>query len=205
MEQLQRMIQKEWAMFTAVNEGKEKASCQQDPGTFFAMRQAQFSAWSEEARQSYERDLDSAKAAGRNLLEEKYIHMMAVTEPEQYATLADRLPPLKEETRVLASRINHVMLRQTAELRRTYPFLSQIGRPLYAADAGPWDTAIETYQMGELLTYSGRTLALLHTHLLELERQGIALAEQIQLNSLRCIGFSSFREAECALYKKPSV
>ena len=203
MEQLQRMIEKEWQMFSSVNEGYARASCQEDPETFFAMRRAQFSAWSEEVCLSYEQDLDEAKAQGRNLAEEKYIRMMAVTDPERYLCLCHRLPPVAEQTGALAEQINDILLRQTAQLRTRYPFLSKIGRPLYAADADMDDTSIETYQLGELMTYSHRTLALLDAHVRQLDDVGISLAERIQLNSLRCIGFSSFEEAEKAVRLYP--
>jgi len=195
MEQMERMIRKEWEMFSSVNDGKEKASCQENPTVFFAMRRAQFAAWTEAACLSYERDLDQAAQEGRNLAEEKYIHMMQTTVPRQYAILRAKLPEISAERRQLAEQINDALLRQTELLRNRYPFLHKTGRPLHAADAYGEDTSIETYQLGELLTNSLQTLQLLQAHLFQLEEQGISLAEQIQLNSLRCIGFASFEEA----------
>jgi len=44
---------------------------------------------------------------------------------------------------------------------------------------------------------------LLDAHVRQLDDVGISLAERIQLNSLRCIGFSSFEEAEKAVRLYP--
>ena len=70
------ILEKEWQMFQAVNSGLARTDCQDDPDTFARMRCAQFLTWSEEACRSYEQDLTNAEAEGRNLVEEKYIHIM---------------------------------------------------------------------------------------------------------------------------------
>ena len=47
-DKINKIISIEWAMFDAVNKGKEgpRAACQEDPVTFELMRRAQFEAWS---------------------------------------------------------------------------------------------------------------------------------------------------------------
>ncbi|MDE7242873.1 MAG: DUF4125 family protein, partial [Oscillospiraceae bacterium] len=102
---ISRIIEKEWQMFQAVNAGLTRAGCQDDPETFVRMRCAQFLAWSEEACGSYEQDLIRAEAEKRNLLEEKYIPMMAHCVPEDYAKLKVRLPKLTPEHKVLAQTV----------------------------------------------------------------------------------------------------
>ena len=80
---IDNIIALEWKMFSSVNEGGPKASCQEDPQTFDGMRRGQFSAWSDEAAQCYYEDVKAAAATGRNLAMEKYIHMMKSTAPVQ--------------------------------------------------------------------------------------------------------------------------
>lgn len=192
---IDQIIAIEWRMFHSVNEGQEKAGCQEDPATFSLMRRSQFDAWSEDACRSYLQDLTAAEASGRNLPEEKYIHMMARCTPEAYGPLAGRLPAVTAAHRLLAQAVNTRLMDQAAALRKTWPFLDRIGRPLYAAGDSPADTSIETYQLGELLTYSQRTLGLLLSHIESQAAQGISLAETIQLNCLRRMGFRSFADA----------
>ena len=194
---IERIISKEWEMFHSVNEGQQKASCQENPETFAAMRRSQFENWSEAVCASYEEDLDRAKREGRNLPEEKYIHMMARCTPKAYGPLADRLPKITMEHWGLAQSINERMLKQAAALREQYPFLARIGRPLYATGGdNVMDTSIETYQLGELLTYSEKTLNLLSDYIETLAAQGVSLAEKVQLSALQAIGLPSFQVAE---------
>ena len=72
-EKKERIIKKEWNFFQQVENEGGRASCQEDPETFFIMRRSQFCAWPEELLNSYEADLTEAAAAGRNPLAEKYL------------------------------------------------------------------------------------------------------------------------------------
>lgn len=201
---IERIIEKEWTMFHAVNEGQEKASCQESPHTFAAMRRCQFQAWSREACLSYEMDLDAAIASGRNLPEEKYIHMMKSCTPDRYAFVKDRLPEISQEHLDLADRLNAKLLAQTAVMRGSWPFLDIIARPVYAASDNEYTTSIETYNLGEFLTYSPATLQLLLEHVEALEAQGVSFVEQIELNCLRIMGCDSFEQAQQVVLRQQS-
>ena len=87
-------------------------------------------------------------------------------------------------------------------MREQYPFLNRTGRPLEASSDTTSDTSLETYQLGELMTYSRRTLELLMYHIEALETQGESLAMQIQLLSLQAAGFQSFDEAAAFMEKQ---
>ena len=178
------IISIEWKMFQAVNEGRSKASCQNDHVTFDRMRRAQFEAWSAEALGSYLRDLETAKSAGHNLVEEKYIRMMERTAPEEYVLLQGRLPALTLTRWQLAEEIAEKMLRQTEEWFARFPDAAEAFRPLHSEQDTLWSTSLETYQLGELLTYSENTLIVLREHILALEAQGISLAKSILENSI---------------------
>jgi len=76
---IEKIISLEWEMFQRVENEGGRASCQDDPTTFYHMRKSQFSAWTEEICLSYLEDLRAAAKSGRNLVEEKYARMMAST------------------------------------------------------------------------------------------------------------------------------
>lgn len=198
-ETINRIIALEWTMFHSVNEGKEQADCQNDPVTFDGMRRGQYEAWDEVTCRSYLRDLTEAADEGRNLAEEKYIYMMRSTAPEEFAMLSDRVRPIDCAKSELAEQITARLLEQTAVLRREYPLISTGGRPLRSSEDTPCVTSVETYQRSELYTYSNNTLHCLLNHLIEQEQKGIALAAEIQQNSLKTYGFTSLEQAESFL------
>ena len=195
-ELITRLLDRDFVMFHAVNGDGEKADCQNDRQTFDMMRRAQFSAWSMETCESYYQDILEAESTGRNLCAEKYIHMMKNTAILQYEQLKDRLTFPDDRGMELVDRINEEMIRQTETLFQRYPYVSGAGRPLYSAQDLGGTTSIETYQRGELMTYSTRTLELLHHHLCSLKEQGISLAEKILEGSVCSYGYSSLDEAE---------
>ena len=196
-ETIEQIISLEWDMFASVNEGAEKASCQEDPVTFEGMRKAQFDAWSADAVTSYLDDLEKAQQSGRNLIAEKYIHMMETTEPAKYKALLSRIQIPSAIVRSLAREITDTLLKQTILLFELYPYVSNCGRPLNSAyDYG--SVSVETYQFGELLTYSEKTLSKLKEHIESLESDDISLANTILENTVKFYGYESLDEAEAA-------
>ena len=191
----EKIINIEWGMFSSVNEGEERASCQEDRVTFEGMRSAQFDAWSDDAAAAYLNDLETALACNRNLVEEKYIHMMKTTEPEQYEALLPRVSIPAPDTMDLAKKLSDLMLEQTRVLHEEYPFITGRGRPLYS-EFDILTTSVETYQLCELMTYSGKTLDLLYSHALELEKAGVSISRRILENTVRFYGFGSLAQAE---------
>ncbi len=184
----------EGAMFLKVN-GNTLAECQEDMCKFSAMRRAQFEVWSEEALNSYEKDLEEARKKGRNLLREKYIRMMETTDPEGYLYFKKSLPPVTGEKKKLVADIWAIQEEQTRALRRDYPVLALLSRPL--SKEGEIDYAsIENYQTAELITYSEETLGLLLTHIRALQAQGEDYTREIMKNTVLCQGFSSLEKAE---------
>lgn len=197
---IDNIIAMEWKMFSSVNEGGPKASCQEDPVTFDGMRRGQFSAWSQEAAESYYEDVKNAAAIGRNLAMEKYIHMMKSTAPAQYELLLPRVVYPSKTAIDLAEKITAKMVEQTAALHREYPYVSGSGRPLYSS-SDFYGTSVETYQRGELYTYSEKTLTALWNHLCTLEGEGVALAKLVLENSVMHYGYKSIDEAESVTKK----
>lgn len=200
----EKIVSIEWNMFSAVNEGEERASCQEDRATFEGMRAAQIDAWSDEAAASYLVDLETAANCGRNLVEEKYIHMMKTTEPDQYAALLPRVVLPSTEAMELAKNLSDLMLEQTKALHEEYPYITGRGRPLYA-EFDILTTSVETYQLCELMTYSVRTLNALHAHATAMEADGISISRRILENTIKFYGYDSLEQAEALTKNRADI
>lgn len=192
------IVAAEWNMFQNVRNEGGRASCQDDYPTFDIMRTSQFRAWDEDTLLSYMADLKQAAAVGRNLLAEKYAHMMASTAPGHYARLAPELHMPTDEEKALARDICGILVAQTEQYARKYPLLSEHGRPLRSNGDTEYDTSIETYQLGELYTYSRGTLERLYSHIKRVQAAGQNFAEQILEFTVERYGFRSIGEAEAA-------
>lgn len=199
-ELIERIIDLEWPMFHSVN-GEDRADCQENPMVFRAMRKAQYDVWDEASLESYLKDVEQAQKQGRNLPREKYIRMMATTDPAGYEAFRGELPPVSGEQERLSEAIWARMLVQTEKMREKYPVLALGGRPLRAEEEQGY-TSIESYQKAELLTYSEQTLERYLQNLLALEARGIDLVYQIQENSITCMGYTSMEQAEAVLARQ---
>lgn len=195
-ELITRILGIEWNMFTTVNNEGGRAACQDDRMTFEVMRRSQFDAWDRDSLDSYLGDLTAALDAGRNLITEKYAHMMASTAPLQYAAIRDRLPMPDAEAKKLADEICDIMIRQTAAYAEQFPIMALQGRPLRASEDGDGVTSVETYQKGELYTYSAATLEKLLSCIRAKEAAGVNFAREILERTVARYGFSSLEDAE---------
>jgi hypothetical protein len=192
----EKIIAIEWEMFQRVHNEGGRADCQDRPDTFTIMRRAQFSAWPEELAESYLDDLREALRTGRNLPMEKYARMMASTAPEEYRRFSASLPQISEHCRKMIDECVAQEISWMEEYCRKYPCLSAENRVLYSREDTPYDTSFETYERGELATYSERTLELYRKFLLELREQGGNLALLTMTSMVRQYGYSSLEDAE---------
>ncbi len=192
---IEEIVRQEWPMFREVN-GEERADCQENYPMFVAMREAQFSAWDEASLRSYLGDLEDAREEGRNLLRDKYIHMMESTEPEHYVYFREELPPVSERKRALVAAIWALLLPQTRAFREKYPNVARHGRPLLSSQERFGYASVETYEKGELMTYSEETLEKLKRCIEEKEARGVSFAAEIQTRGMLNQGFHSMEEAE---------
>ena len=190
------IIQDEWEMFQMVHGIDGRASCQDQYTTFVIMRGSQFASWPEEVIFSYLTDLEDAKSAERNLVMEKYAHMMAVTDPAYYEQIRSVLPPISDEVRLLAQAITSQYMIWEKELEIRYPNVRKNGRAANDLSADG-RASFENYLRCELMTYSARTLALLMKYINEHPDENLYL-KSMELMA-RCYGYSSLDEAEQAL------
>ncbi len=193
---LENIIALEWDEFQKVNNAGGRASCQNDWKTFQIMRRSQFSAWNKEMLESYHSDLVTAINNGRNLLTEKYARMMESTVPEKYQAIKDKLPLITEGKKKLIDKITQISIKWQEEFAREYPNISGQGRPIHTDEDGPFITFIETYERGELSTYSEKTLKLYYKFITQLLEENKNLSKIVIENTVREYGYASLDQAE---------
>lgn len=151
------IIEAEWQMFDKVQNEGGRAACQNDARTFAIMRYSQFAPLPQDVLESYRDDLEQAAQVGRNLLAEKYAYMMEYTDPATFdRTLRDHLPAVSAYKQELCARIANRLIRDEQQFAARYPALHAQGRPTEGAEAD--DVSVHVYALGELKTYSERTL-----------------------------------------------
>jgi hypothetical protein len=195
-ELIERIVAMEWDMFDKVHNVSGRASCQDDGVTFRRMRVSHFEAWDGETLASYLEDLKEATAQGRNLLSEKYAYMMEYTAPEEFAALKELLPEIPEEKKLLIRRIADRAMKWHGEFSRKYPSIANRGRPGGQAGETADNVSLETYMLGELATYSPRTLQKYDKYMAGLEAEGRNVSVMTLENTVKKYGYASLAEAE---------
>ncbi len=193
---IHQILDLEWEMFSAVNTGSAKASCQEDRSTFDIMRASQAEAWNDPVLQSYLNDLVQARSQHRNLMTEKYARMMETTAPDAYRRIASRLPVIDAPTLDLIEKIIEINLKWKVETAAKYPNLTSRGRAIYTKDDSALSTSFETYLRGELRTYSPETIQLYYAMTLEYFNRGENIEDIYLLNMVKKYGYASLEQAE---------
>ncbi len=182
------VVQTEWDMFQRVYNTGGRASCQDDPDTFFKMRMSQWMVYSDDVLHSYLEDCRQACEDGRNLMFEKYGRMMESTFPEEYEEIKEHLPDVTDKLEIVE---------KIADMLRDYPNLRNRGRVLTTAEDGIMTgSSMESYLRGELLSYSVHTLELIWKETLEAYERGESLLKQTIANETLFYGYRSLEEAE---------
>ena len=190
------IAQTEWELFQQVYNTGGRASCQDDPDTFFKMRMSQWMVYSDEVLYSYLEDCRQAAAEGRNMVFEKYGRMMESTFPEEYEEIKGHLPDVSDKTDIV-EKIVKINLEWDADMLREYPNLRGRGRVLTTAEDGIMaGSSMESYLRGELLTYSMHTLELICRETMEAYEKGESLLKQTIAHETLFYGYSSLEEAE---------
>ncbi len=188
----------EWEMFHSTKNEGGTASCQQDKPQFNVMRSSQFLGWDKATLESYLDDLKSAEAEGRNLMTEKYAYMMESTAPINYMLIKEKLPEISEEKEALAAELVALNVKWAEEFHAKYPKIASKGRPIYKSADNEWVTSVETYNRGEVLTYSEKTMRLLLDSYKAAEAEGRNLYSEVLFETVRQLGYTSLEEAENA-------
>ncbi len=190
------VAQTEWELFQQVYNTGGRASCQDDPDTFFKMRMSQWMVYSDEVLLSYREDCENACKEGRNVIFEKYGRMMESTFPEEYEGIKEHLPDVTDKLDIV-EKIVKVNLEWDAEMMKEYPNLRKRGRVATTAEDGIMaGSSMESYLRGELLTYSKRTLELVWKETEEAYNKGESLLKQTITNETLFYGYQSLEAAE---------
>lgn len=200
-ELINRIIEAEWSMFDEVNNEGGRAACQDDEWTFYAMRYSQHNAFSVEMLESYEQDIMDAVQEGRNLLTEKYAYMMEYTDPAYFEkNLRKHLPQVSAGKEEIVARAANLSIKFQQDFEKKYPAFAKAGRPLTGTDGT--DVSLHVYALGELKTYSVRTLELYIRDMRESETNGENIAFRIHRSTALFYGYDSLDEAERRLQNR---
>ena len=190
------IAQTEWELFQQVYNTGGRASCQDDPQTFFRMRMSQWMVYSDEVLLSYLEDCREAVAEGRNPVFEKYGRMMESTYPEEYEEIKGHLPDVSDKCE-LVEKIVQINLEWDAQMLRDYPNLRKRGRVATTKEDGVMaGSSMESYLRGELYTYSVKTLTLVLQETEDAKRKGESLLKQTIANETAFYGYQSLEDAE---------
>ncbi len=190
------VVKAEWEQFQQVNNRGGRASCQDNWGEFYIMRKSQFLAWNDEMVTSYYRDLMHAKEQGENLLFEKYAFMMKYTAPEEFKKLKPYLPVPSERKQQLIKDIVKVQVKWAEEFEKRYPAYASRGRMVHTSDEHHMGTSMETYLIGELLSYGEGTIELYAAYVKECVEQGRNMAVEVREHMAKLSGYKSIEDVE---------
>lgn len=165
----------ELSMFETVP--STSSECEKSPETFKTVRRSQFETWSQEALQSYLRDLNEALKKGRNLMTEKYAQIDRIAGFGRLNPIIDQIIEKEEIWR--------------DEFNQKYPhILKDEERYMYGVPF--W----KVYLRAELETYSDETLEFRFQDILKSSSEGRNLLEESYTNMFKRIGYGSLEELE---------
>lgn len=153
---LQQLVGLEWEHFDAVLGMNGRAGCQDDLRSFFSYRCAQYLAFPHRLIPLVLGEYEDAERMGRNLVEEKYARMMAVTDPDGYRRgWAQRLAAPSPVRAAALRQIRALLSPALEEAARELPQSHRHARP---DESAPGRVSALDYFEAEVAGYSLGTL-----------------------------------------------
>lgn len=196
---VEKLVEQEWELFDKVQGMDGRAPCQEDKETFTLLRTSQFLTWENPMIRSYMLDMQGASLNHRNIVAEKYAHMMKDTDPEHYAALSHQLPKLSSEQLEAIEVIVATQLGEIKVLSHLYPRFVASGRALEGKDDVPDNASYESYLRGELSSYGYNTVKLYLAWVERNQAQGIDTAKLFLESVARQYGYLDLASAEESL------
>ena len=198
-ELIKEIIDREWEMFSVLKNTGGVAECQNNKPEFIIMRSGQWDNLPDKILESYKQDLIEAKKAGRNLLEEKYIRMMEYSAPIEFDGVKHLLPNISNGSLTLIKQIEKIYLDWGDEFENKFPKFSKLCRPLRSSGDIPERASVQTYLIGELSSYSTRTVLFYFDYVTQCVKEGKNLIYITHSDVVKQKGFNSIEEVEAAL------
>ena len=198
-ELIKEIIDREWEMFSVLKNTGGIAECQNNKPEFIIMRSGQWDNLPDKILESYKQDLIDAKEFGRNLLEEKYIRMMEYSAPSEFEGIKHLLPNISNGSLTLIKQIEKIYLNWGDEFESKFPKFSKLCRPLRSSGDIPERASVQTYLIGELSSYSTRTVLFYYDYVKQCVEKGINLIYVTHTDVVKKKGFNSIEEVESAL------
>ena len=191
------IAQTEWELFQNVENTGGRASCQNDPDTFFKMRMSQWMVYSKETLESYMDDLKNSIKQGRNLIFYFYCFMMETTYPEEFEGIKEHLPKVSRETEKMIDEMADIHVKWDKQVYEMYPHIRENGRVFRSSEDSVYNgSSSESYLRGEYKTYSSKTVELIYKQVIQAEENGENLLEKIIENEVKFYGYQSLEDAE---------
>ena len=192
---INEIIDMEWNMFDKVQNVGGRAGCQDDSWTFYVMRYSQFVIYSIEVLSMYRQDLQEAIVRGRNTITEKYAYMMEFTDRDNYnANLKPYMPVASAEKLDIIENMLKLLVENEAEFANNYPGISGNCRPI--AGTNKANVSFMIYTIGELKTYSERTLNAMYRSLQDMVAKGVNPSYIIHRTTVEFYGYEDLDDAE---------
>ena len=198
-ELIKEIIDREWEMFSVLKNTGGVAECQNNKPEFIIMSSGQWDNLPDKILESYKQDLIEAKKAGRNLLEEKYIRMMEYSAPSEFDGVKHLLPNISNGSLTLIKQIEKIYLDWGDEFENKFPKFSKLCRPVSISGDSPERASVQTYLIGELSSYSTRTVLFYFDYVTQCVKEGKNLIYITHSDVVKQKGFNSIEEVEAAL------
>lgn len=153
---INEILEKEWNLFTNLNNTGKRASCQDNKQEFLITRSSQWENLNRNICYSYLKDLYLASETGRNLLFEKYAYMMEYTHNDEYENIKMYLPNEDERKNRVIEKIEEIVIKWEEEFYNKYPKISNYVRQIDKIGEDGIASA-RIYLIGEHKSYSYTT------------------------------------------------